>query len=114
VGAVAPLVAAAPVNSLANERGPPPNYDRIGDPVRGWPLHWSDAWDAAVQTGMTVAVLGARLGARMHVWYRGYWWDATIWAVAPRRGTVTVRWMHTQQLTSGYRPSLIRQPPPGL
>ncbi len=79
----------------------------MGDPARGWPSVWQDRWDRVIDTGLTDDVIP---GALVEVWFRGYWWRATIWSVATRNKTVTVRWMHSGVHTSGYRITLVPKP----
>ena len=69
---------------------------------------WQDEWDNRIDTGLTVN--DVIVGARVEVWFRGYWWEATIWRIAARNNTVEVRWMHSRTRTPGYRISLCRKP----
>jgi len=90
------------------EVGPPVDLTRRGDPARGWPRVWDDRWDAVIDTGLSVDDVIE--GAMVEVWFRGYWWDATIFRVARRDRTVEVRWMHNGSRTPGYRITLCRRP----
>jgi len=96
------------VDSVEDEVGPPVSLTRRGNPARGWPSVWNDAWDDAINTKLTLD--DVIRGAVVEVWYRGYWWWATIWAKARSLGTVSVRWQHSGTITSGYRITLVRRP----
>ena len=93
----------------ADASGPPADLERIGVPTNGWIEPWNDAWDEAINTGLTVA--NVRSGDEVDVWFRGFWWRAHIAAVNLRTGTATISFDHTPlpaNNVAGYRISLIR------
>lgn len=103
-------VAGGGAGSAADEVGPPVDLDRRGDPARGWPRVWQDEWDDVINTGLTIDDVIE--GALVEVWYRGYWWRATVFRIAWRDQTVEIRWLHSGAHTSGYRITLVRRPVP--
>ena len=87
------------------------DMERKGDPKLGWPQEWDDSWDSVINTNLSIQNI--QVGDNVEVWYRGFWWRASIYRVARATSTVTVRWQHNLQRTSGYKISLVRKWPLG-
>jgi len=84
------------------------DMERQGDPKIGWPAKWDDARDEVIQTGMRYEDLF--VGDSVEVWYRGFWWRATIFRRARTTPTVTIRFAHWPRATVPlYKPRLIRK-----